>query len=167
MSRVPTQEAIRRIMDDDYGLITKEERTAYMAESTDTPSKREDRVRRKNMTRMGKREELAIVKLLEPLKGIRARRVPGSGAIEGTEDCDILLDVLDYTGDYDYEPSRLTVEVKARKTCGWKTLEKWRSGADVLVLVEMQQKPGQKKEQPRVYMDWALFSWLLERAARP
>lgn len=143
--------------------MTKEERAAHMAECVETPQRREDRVRRKNMTKMGKREELAVVKLLEAIPGIGARRVPGSGSIEGTEDCDVLLRVAHLTGD----GRTLTTEVKARKKSGWKTLVRWRSGADVLVLVEMQQEPGQKKPQPEVLLGWDLFSWLLERAARP
>ena len=144
--------------DEQYDLLTDDERAACMAESVDTPERREDRVRRKNLTQMGKRTERDVVKLLEALPGVRARRVPGSGAIEGTESCDVLLSIDDRV---------LNVECKARKKSGWKTLVKWRDGNDILVLQEMQQKPGQKKSQPEVLIGWDLFSWLLERAARP
>ena len=151
MSRAPTY-------DEQYDLLTDEERAAHMAESVETPERREDRVRRKNMTRMGKREELAVVALLEAIPGIRARRVPGSGSIEGTEPCDVLLSIDDRV---------LNVEVKSRKVSGWKTLVKWRDGNDILVLQEMQNLPGQKKPDAEVLIGWRLFAWLLERAARP
>ena len=89
---------------------------------------------------------------------VRARRVPGSGAIEGTESCDVLLSIDDRV---------LNVECKARKKSGWKTLVKWRDGNDILVLQEMQSLPGQKKPAAEVLVGWELFAWLLERAARP
>ena len=157
MSRAPTY-------DEQYDLLTDEERAAHMAESVETPARREKRVKRRNLSRVGKTQERAVVKLLQAIPGIRARRVPGSGSIEGTEDCDILIGLLDT----DWAGVRtLTTEVKARKVSGWKTLVKWRSGADILVLVEMQNLPGQKKPTPEILLGWDLFSWLLERAARP
>ncbi len=136
-------------------MVTEAEELAYQAESVQTPERRLQRLSRKNTAQMGKREERAIVKLLESA-GVRSRRVPGSGSIEGLDH-----DVLFWAQDTEY-----SIEVKARKTSGWKTLEKWRAGADILVLVEMQQSPGQAKPQPRVYLDWDLFARLLAGYAR-
>ena len=136
-------------------MVTEAELAATMAESVETPERRIQRLQRKNTAQMGKREERAIVKLLESA-GVRARRVPGSGSIEGLDH-----DVLFWAQDTEY-----SIEVKARKKSGWKTLERWRAGADILVLVEMQQSPGETKPSPRVFMDWELFADLLGAYAR-
>lgn len=145
---------------DDRDLLTDEERAQLeaQAEARESPERKIRRSRRRNLARTGKRQERAVVKLLEGIPGIRARRVPGSGSIEGTEDCDVLVDVLGGANVVE----TLEVEVKARQTSAWKTLAKWKADADVLVLIEMQQEVGVEKPQPMVFMDWGLFQRLLE-----
>jgi len=133
-----------------HDMVTEEEEAAHTAANPEKP--RVERLKRKKVAQMGKREERAIVKLLAEIEGVKARRVPGSGSFEGTEDSDVIAKIGQTTIEH---------EVKARTQSGWKTLEKWRDGADVLVLVEMQQQPGQQKPQPRVYMDWDLYALLL------
>lgn len=101
---------------------------------------------RLNTSRKGKVGERSTVKLFEAA-GIAARRQPRSGSIEGLPH-DVIATLAD---------GHLTTEVKRRKTSGWKTLEKWRDGADVLVLIEDQQQVGVPAPEPRVYMPWSVL----------
>lgn len=115
----------------------------------DREAKRKARPKgRRNLARVGKRVERIISKRFRAL-GFRSRRVPGSGSIEGTEDGDVLL-WLDGLGKIEHE-------VKARNESGWKTLERWRDGADVLVLWELGHP-----DRARVFMELALYEALLK-----
>jgi len=105
---------------------------------------------RLNTTRKGKRGERSVVKLLEDA-GIPARRQPRSGSIEG-----LPHDVIATLDD-----GHLSVEVKARRVSGWRTLEKWRDGADMLLLLEDQQQVGTPAPEPFVFLPWSTLRRLI------
>lgn len=133
-------------------LVTPEEHAAdrarRAARDAERAAKREARPRgRRNLARAGKRVERVIRGRLEAI-GLRARRVPGSGSIEGTEDSDVLhwTDTLGKT----------ELEVKARADSKWKVLDGWLGGADVLVLW-LFGKPG----EARVFMPLTTYERML------
>ena len=105
---------------------------------------------RVNTSRKGKKGERATVKLFEA-EGMPARRQPRSGSIEGLPH-DVIVTLDD---------GQLTVEVKQRRTSGWKKLDRWRDGADVLVLLEDQQEVGQPAPEPKVFMPWSVLRRLI------
>jgi hypothetical protein len=72
--------------------------------------------------RKGYRVEAKLVKELNK-GGIECRRQPMSGAIQ------------DFPHDIEIREPRMTIEVKARANGeGFKTLERWKGGADILAL---------------------------------
>ena len=81
----------------------------------------------KNTSRKAREEESAIVKALVA-RGYRARRQPGSG----NRAIDLQHDVLWH----DSPAGKLHIEDKYRAKSLWKSLEKWRGGADILTLRE-------------------------------
>ncbi len=92
--------------------------------------------------RKGSRIEREIVKLHEKA-GIRARRVPMSGACWGGGQGDVLIECAD--------GRELVGEVKARKNgAGFKTLQRWLGPHDLLFLRE-DGKP------PLVAMEWGTY----------
>ncbi len=105
-----------------------------------------------NTSRKGKKGERMVVKLWESI-GIASRRQPRSGSIEG-----LPHDVISTLDD-----GELSSEVKQRRTSGWKTLDKWRDGADVLFLLEDQQNVGEPAPEPRVFMTWSTLRRLINR----
>lgn len=102
---------------------------------------------RRNLARAGKRVEQIIRRRLEAL-GMRARRVPGSGSMAGTEDSDVLhwTDALGKT----------EIEVKARGESGWKVLDRWLGGSDVLVLWLFN-----RPDRARVFMPLTVYERML------
>ena len=131
-------------------LVTPEEDRADAAARAARAEEKAKRAPKVNTTRKGKRGERTTVKLFEAV-GIPARRQPRSGSIEGLPH-DVIATLAD---------GHLSVEVKRRKTSGWKTLEKWRDGADVLVLIEDQQEVGVPAPEPRVYLPWSVLRRLI------
>ncbi len=84
-------------------------------------------------TRKGKRVERELVELHRDL-GIRAQRVPRSGASGGVFSGDLHLHL------FGAEVDPLVAEVKSRATGeGFKTLARWMDGADLLFLREDRQ----------------------------
>ena len=138
--------------DPERDLVTYEE-MAMQAErqrvslvSVATPPKK-----RKNMKAVGTRVERIISKMLEAIPGVRAHRVPGSGSFESMPH-----DVIATWGGRE-----TTFECKARRTSGWKTLEKWRDGSDVLVLWEINHP-----DRARVFIDLDHYVSLVASAAQ-
>lgn len=150
---------------DERDLVTPEEEAlerARIAEFNLSPEgqqRRERSVAGRKHKRKGDRVERHIVELLELIPGVRARRQPGSGALEAfPHDLELRLEAD--------EAWRMSGEVKARKGgVGFKQLERWRAGADVLILARDQERPGQKRPDPDVFLSWELFSELLEAKA--
>lgn len=130
-------------------LVTAEELALY-AERQRVLEEEKPR-KRKNVKRVGTRVERIVARALDAIPRVRARRIPGSGAFES-----LPHDVVATWGDRD-----TAFEVKARKTSGWKTLEKWRGGADVLVLWELHHP-----DRARVYMDWESYLALVASQAQ-
>ena len=88
--------------------------------------------------------ENKVVKLFTDLD-IKARRQPYSGGVQDFTQ-DVQVNIL----------GGLNIEVKARSNGeGFKTMERWQGGADLLVLVA-------DNEQPRVQMRWNVFKQMLE-----
>ena len=108
-----------------------------------------------NRSRKGARTERMVAKSLDAIPGVRAHRVPGSGSFASTEDADVVVTLPD--------GRRLLVEAKVRRTSGWKTLDGWLGGCDVLVLQLDQQGVGEQKPEARVFMKWQVFESLIRR----
>ena len=130
-------------------LLTDEELALYAERQR--VQKEEPRSKRRSLKRVGTRVERIIARALDAIPRVRARRIPGSGAFES-----LPHDVVATWGDRD-----TAFEVKAWKTSGWKTLEKWRGGADVLVLWELHHP-----DRARVYMDWESYLALVASQAQ-
>jgi hypothetical protein len=109
----------------------------------------------KNTSRIGKADERMIVKDLEAL-GYRARRQPGSG----NRAVDLQHDVVFL----DSPAGKLHIEGKYRKDCAWKTIEAWRSGADILCLRCDARQSGQEGQR-MAYLPWSLLLRLIGDAA--
>ena len=90
----------------------------------------------------GYRVERELVKMFEALPGWEGRRQPGSGQyLSFPHD----LEVIGPKGTY-------VVEVKARANGeGFKTLDRWRGQAEILILKADRAEPG-------VYMPWRVFA---------
>lgn len=101
----------------------------------------------KNTARIGKDDEREIVKDLEK-RGYRARRQPGSG----NRAVDLQHDAVWQ----DSPVGRLHVESKYRRDSQWKTLEKYRAGADILT-VRCDNRLADQNGQRMVFMSWELF----------
>lgn len=99
----------------------------------------------KNTSRIGKREEKQIVKDLEA-KGYSARRQPGSG----NRAFDLQHDVWWR----DSPAGALHIEDKYRDECRWKTLEKWKEGADILTV-------RQARGERMAFLSWKLLLELI------
>jgi len=98
----------------------------------------------KSAKHKGIKVENKVVKMFNDL-GIQARRQPYSGAKQDFPH-DVQVNML----------GGLNIEVKARSNGeGFKTMERWQGGADLLVLVA-------DNEQPRVQMRWDVFRQMLE-----
>lgn len=98
--------------------------------------------------RKGTRKENDTVKWLQK-KGLKAKRVPGSGAFEGLPG-DVLIDMRSFGFPHD-----LQCEVKARES-GLKMLAKWLGNNDILFI-------WRKYEQsPLIVMCGAAFDEFVE-----
>lgn len=95
----------------------------------------------------GNRVEREIVNALRE-NGIKAERVPLSGAAHGSFSGDLILE-----GD---RCGLLRAEVKARKDgAGFKTIESWKGDNDLLVLKS-------NRKNPLVVIDFDLFKSLIK-----
>lgn len=93
--------------------------------------------------RKGYRVEHNLVKMFER-ENIKARRQPLSGALQDFPH-DLSIDVLGGS----------IVEVKARANGeGFKTIQRWKGSADILLLVE-------DRQSPTVVLDWKYFIQLI------
>lgn len=115
----------------------------------------------KNTAECGKRDERELVKALTAL-GYKARRQPGSGAVDPTLPHDVVWE--------DSPIGRLLIECKWRTSCGWRTLLKWMEGAPILTLKCSQTGANQHSlaapETARyVFMKWDTFMALVGSAA--
>ena len=96
--------------------------------------------------RKGSRVERQIVKLHREA-GVKAKRVPLSGAAEGFKG-DIIVDLG--------MEENLIGEIKARRAAsGFKTIDKWLGDNDLLFLKRDQRKPA-------VYMSWDTYEKLIK-----
>ena len=118
--------------------------------------------KRKNTAAIGKREERQIVKDLQAL-GYDCRRQPGSG----NRAVDLQHDVLWL----DSPAGKLHIESKYRTESSWKVLERWRSGADVLIVrcnATERNEQGQfergKDGEAMAFLPWKLLLELVGRA---
>jgi hypothetical protein len=94
---------------------------------------------------------LQTVKLLEGL-GLKAQRVPLSGAAGGQFSDDILCMVRTWLA---------RCEVKARANAeGWQTIKKWMGGSDVLFLIE-------DRTQPLVVLPWSSWETIVDMIPQP
>jgi len=95
----------------------------------------------------GARVERKVVDLFE-MVGIKAQRVPLSGAAGGQFQGDILFDVEGWIG---------KAEVKARANAeGWKSIITWLDKNDMLVLV-------QDRKDPLIVLPWYSFTTLIDK----
>jgi len=95
----------------------------------------------------GYRVERKLVHMFEH-EGIQARRQPMSGAIVGFPH-DLVVDILGGS----------SVEAKARANGeGFKTIQRWKGNAEILLLVE-------DRQLPTVVLDWKYFIHLVKGEA--
>lgn len=139
-------------LDVSYDLLTPEEReradAAEAAQNDLAPKPR------KNTTRKGKRGERRAVKLWGSL-GVRARRQPRSGSIEGLPH-DVVGDLA--------QGQTVTSEVKWFGASRWKTLDRWLAGADVLILYTDQEAVGVPAPEAKLFMPASTLARLMEYA---
>ena len=96
--------------------------------------------------RKGSRVERLIVRFHREA-GVKAKRVPLSGAAEGFKG-DIIIELGDLI---------LQAEVKARRYgSGFTTIDRWLGDNDILFLKRDQRRPA-------VYMNWDMYEKLLTR----
>ena len=134
-------------------MLTPEERlrlAAFRAKKEAQRAATKARRGKVSTSRKGKKGERACVKLLEGV-GIKARRQPRSGSIEG-----LPHDVIATLDD-----GQLSCEVKQFKDTKTKTLDKYRDGADMLVLFVDQQEVGVPAPEPKVFMPWSTLQRLI------
>ena len=94
----------------------------------------------------GYRVERKLVHMFEH-EGIQARRQPMSGAIVGFPH-DLVVDILGGS----------SVEAKARANGeGFKTIQRWKGNAEILLLVE-------DRQLPTVVLDWKYFINLVKES---
>jgi len=98
----------------------------------------------KSQKRKGYRVERKLVQMFIS-EGITARRQPMSGAIVGFPH-DLVVDILGGS----------SVEAKARANGeGFKTIQRWKGSAEILILVE-------DRQLPTVVLDWKYFIHLVK-----
>ncbi len=142
---------------DSRDLVTPAEELADDARRAARSMEREEAraVRRvRNTSRKGKRGERVAAALLERWGGL-ARRQPGSGRYDGLPHDAVGV----FAGG-----ERVTAEAKQFRNSKWKTLEKMRAGADLLVLCQDQQAVGVRAPEPMIFCPASTISRLVEAA---
>lgn len=108
-----------------------------------------------NAKKKGSRVELEIVKALNEIEGVYARKMPLSGAIKGLSGDIAIFKSKKAADNFDQAEMIARLEVKARKNGeGFALLEKWLGENDVLVL-------KQNYREPFVFMTLANYLELL------
>lgn len=124
----------------EYICVNGHDRCDQMAAGANCPYCERKR-RHKNTSAIGKREERDLVRSLAK-HGYAGRRQPGSG----NRGVDMQHDVV-----WQASPAgRLLIEDKYRDKSQWKTLERWRAGADILTVREA-------RGQRMAYLTWDLL----------
>lgn len=107
-------------------------------------------MKRKNTSRIGKREEREIVKDLEA-RGYRCRRQPGSGNRDFTLQHDVW---------WESPIGAIHIEDKYREKSQWQRLEGYRGGAEILTL-RCDGRHADQNGERMVFMPWSTFLTLM------